>query len=423
MYAAPESLEFLKGTQAGEDEQWATQTSNGTWRIRVTSQSWDSGGPLPHFPGDGDRILFYVRARFHVVFQLGVVSDGAEHYYDPALIEMTPIGGPWTTVAVTVAQLRSGDLPSSVPLDADAVGDLLRLDPFTGAGFGSFGKRPLGQLGLVAVDNGTPSDPNLSSRRFTQVSEIPDVWWPCGSSTEASQSVELGESDSTTVTRSHSTTTDVTGVGVTTFTFEYSVNRMTESSSTTEAVARFGGGTECSAEAPMYETETWYDTMSGSLAFPTSEYQPGNIESLVLDAGGTPLSYQALIIQDAEGRRVRTRTGGDGLLRLRLEPGHYSASVEGQRGLEQSFDVLGTSGLTRLEPLRFGDSPQPRGSGLPLPLVAEPSPTPTATPDSNTDIRNPRQATSTPMPDPIERRPVLPTATSTPSTLRNLPGR
>jgi hypothetical protein len=219
-------------------------------------------------------------------------------------------------------------------------------------------------------------------------------WAPCGTAITAEQSIETGSSQANAYTHTHTAkvthASTVAYEGTTIFstsaslsvTWGYTRNRMTEQSSTTEAQATLGGGGQpCAPDAPLYQSERWYDATFGTLLFPTRDVT-ANVEGTVTGSGA---AGQRILVEGTGGRRVRTSTDASGRYRLYLEPGSYRIAVHGPRQdrLSQQLTVTILSeaqALQRLAPLSLGEdravltpSPTPNARDLDLPGRTPPS--------------------------------------------------
>lgn len=385
----------------------------------------------------GTSSCFILRPRFDLRLKIGygtLFPLRFQEVYDPPIFASMeperdevppedPADRTWIRRAATVCEIvtRTGNAQD---LDERTAQKLLRLDPFASR-YVSF--RP-GEI--IPTFRSPTSHPNIPDTPRFEFQDYID-WAPCSSWHDVGQGVEVGHSTSVTTTQRHVahvvgtlSPTIPTAIGPvtpsithdTTFTFEYSVNRMTEEVRATEAEARLGGGPPpCVGDEPLFITERWYDTTFGTQLFPT--YQAPGTANVEGTAVGDNVSGQYIVAEEADGERITTVTDASGRFRLYLAPvGCCTVSVQDgrRRALSQRlpFDVP-PQRVVRLDALRLTGAIAEREVPLATPTsvvrprlpgseVAAPTPTPASR------LRLPDRELEVPTPTPTPRPRLLP---------------
>lgn len=457
---------FASGSST-QEETWTSTQQQTSWETQIETAGWETRAKA--FPGDGDLIVFYLRPRFELELKIGYGTRlplRFEEVYNPPIFSSmeperdevppaNPADRTWVKRAATVREIatRTGNAQD---LDERTAQKLLRLDPFAYRYLTSQPSEFLLRLGdprrrpatspSSATDPGHPNIPDTP--RFVFQQDYID-WAPCGSWHDVGQGVELGHSTSVIRTYRHmahlvgtlspeiSTPIGPVTPSVTletTFTFDYSVNRMTEEVGATEAQARVGGGPpQCVGDEPLFATERWYDTAFGTQFFPTYPVlEAANVEGTT---EGDNASGQYIVAEDADGERTITLTDASGRFRLYLQPGRYTVSVQDRqrRALSQRLTfTVPAQGVLRLDALRLTGAIAEREAPLATPTsvarprlpggeVVAPTTTPTSRlrlPDREIEVPTATPASRLGLPD---RQIEVPTAT--PASRLGLPDR
>jgi hypothetical protein len=394
------SLKLKLSMTSATEDQFTFKSETGRWQIRVDTSSWQTWANT--FPARGDVLVFFLRPKFRLTWKVGtaglVNGELVETRTTPELVGMQPIkdqvpaanpaDATWVLRAATMDELRTGT-GNGQGLSAPVVNALVALDPFWPSPQPAANPSPAGPIGSrmqgvvaplpqVATQTGVASGPgpyptfiqNLPARFRFQGDYI--QWAPCGAAHTAKQSLETGASSSETTTHTH--TTKVTyaatleenkdsagSIGVSrgsSVTWTYQRNAMTEQSLKTDAEATLGGGGECPADAPLFQSERWYDLTMGTMLFPTRDVTSmANVQGSVV---GQSAGRQVIAVSNT-GKRVQTATDPSGTYRLSLEPGSYQIFVQdgSQRQLSQSLSFtvpVGQQGKLQLGPLSVGGS-------------------------------------------------------------------
>ncbi len=380
---------------------WSYNTTTASYTMSVSSIGWTASGQ--DFPGLDDKIAFFVNPAFDVTWRIPI---------DPLkpTLQLTPHQrepDKWIYCVASVRELLGGTG------NAQCLNSIVKSPPPPTPGVRIYQPRP--ELGkkpippksparrLIDLDvflSGVATNPYPSATITANPGRFHfregDAWSPCGDPWDMGGLQVVGQDTSTTSTYTHSSNVQwslnptipagVTGIGdITpffikendTFTFSYSINRMTSQSTSTDAAGKmYGGSADCGQQGlPEYHTDVYYDTTFGTLLFPT-RLATGQSAFGSVQSGSAPAGQRLVMIRQQGGRgRIVAVTDRNGNYRVKLPPGSYTVEpVDGfRRALSQPVSF--TVGAPQATPLRLpaivlgGKSSQPARPGAGAPKV------------------------------------------------------